>query len=60
MLETVFINYLARIELRLRGKAGEEEKKPLTAEMALTSTFESADEGIYIFEICCDHLDALG
>lgn len=60
MLETVFINCLARIELRLRDRVGEEEKKSLTAEMALISAFESADEGLYIFEICCDHLDALG
>jgi hypothetical protein len=60
MLETVSINCLARIELRLLDKAGEEEKKSLTAEMALASAFESADKALCIFEIRCDHLDALG
>jgi hypothetical protein len=35
-------------------------RSSLTAEMAVTSAFESADEGLCIFEICCDDLDALG
>jgi hypothetical protein len=61
VLETVFTNCLARLELGLRDRVGgRKRRKLLTAEMALTSAFESAGKGLGILGFCCDHLDALG